>query len=217
MLNMENQSEQMKTQVETFFQEEVLNLLYDNENLEEWKSITESLGLSGQVILAQPNKSPIPFMHLKQNIMNVFLTLCPREVEYRNFNITPIPLEILRLIQLSVNEDFFTRISIRWDDKSPDPVVIGERKLFGKPSNYRFRTKEQAEKELGQEISSWSYETNYYLIGKWGDVKESFEVLVEKAKSRWIKEQRARFEQQISDAEMELVKVISNADQRFEI
>lgn len=46
--------------VQTFLVEESKELIYDDEKLNEWKQKCEELGLSEQLALANPEKSPIP-------------------------------------------------------------------------------------------------------------------------------------------------------------
>ena len=47
-------------------------------------------------------------------------------VEIQKFDVMPIPVEILELVALSVKENYFNKISIWYDDKTPDPVCIGQ-------------------------------------------------------------------------------------------
>jgi len=47
-MNLSNNSNEMKTVVETFVVEETASLIYDNEQLDNWNSIVEELGLKGQ-------------------------------------------------------------------------------------------------------------------------------------------------------------------------
>ena len=91
-------SETMATVVETFVIEETAELIYDGEALETWNNLVSELGLKGQTEIVKPEKSPIPFMHLKQGYVNMFETLCPRKVDVSEYNKTPIPVEILKLI-----------------------------------------------------------------------------------------------------------------------
>lgn len=214
---MKNQNEYMKTEVETFFQEEVTELIYDNDKLEEWKRLNESLGLTGQQSLAKPDKSPIPFMFMKESVNSIFQVLCPRETEYKSFDITPIPLEILKLISLSVEEGYFSTILIKWDDQTPDPVVIGQVKKYGEWQNYNWDTAKEASEALGKEVSKWNCETKNYLIGKWGDVKYSMDQLAEMAKGRHMKSERKRLEDYIADYEKQLEQLVSTTDERFAV
>ena len=118
-------SETMATVVETFVIEETAELIYDGEALENWNNLVSELGLKGQTAIVKPEKSPIPFMHLKSGLVNTFKTLCPRNVDVVDYDKTTIPVEVLKLISLSKSEDYFDKIQIWYDDKTPDPVCVG--------------------------------------------------------------------------------------------
>jgi len=124
-MNFQNNSNEMKTVVETFVIEETQELIYDNDQLEKWNRYVEELGLVGQKQIVKEDKSPIPFMHLKTSMISVFECLCPRKVNVEDYNVTPIPVEILDLIALSKREGYFETIQIWYDEKSPDPVCVG--------------------------------------------------------------------------------------------
>ena len=210
-----NNSSEMKTVVETFITEETAELIYDGEQLERWNELIAELGLEGQSAIVQPKKSPIPFMHMKEGLKNVFETLCPVKVGVEQYNKTPIPVEILDLIALSNREGYFSRIEVWYDDKSPDPVVVGSLKLFGEWGNYKFRTTKEASEALGKEISNYQYDTAHYLLGKWADVRHSFAELKAMAKERFMESRGAELRSTIKQSERELDDLESEAVKRF--
>lgn len=230
-MELQNNSEQMKTVVETFIIEETEELIYDGEKLEQWKELTESLGLEGQKVLAKPKKSPIPFLHMKLNLENIFRCLCPQSDDIQAYNKTPIPLEILSLVALSKKEEYFDKIQIWYDDKSPDPACVGimDSWRIGETSHTwrdllpnRFRTKEDAESYVVLESLQHtgvvqSAGSTFYLLGKWADVKRSFSDLADMATTRYIKEQRASHETTIRSYEKYIADLVGEAEQRFSI
>ena len=177
---LEHNPPQMKTLVETFLIEETTDLIYDVDKLEKWHSHVTELGLTGQTQIVKPNKSPIPFMHMKQEVVNMFKVLCPATVAVNEYSLTPIPLEILDLVALSKNEKYFDMIQIWFDNKSPDPLCVG----------LTYQNEEDR-------VKGYSWRMNHYLIGKWYDVKQSFEELKERAAKRYKAQERNRLEQQI--------------------
>jgi len=213
---MENNSNEMKTVVETFIIEETASLIYDNEQLEKWNELVNDLGLQGQTKISSPNKSPVPFMFIKTGMKKVFETLCPRQVDVCDYDVTPIPVEILDLISLSKREDYFTKIQIWYDDKNPDPLcigVIGKYILHKKGTHTQvgkdeFKTK-QSELDFIKEnnlsnVEPYDYSWNqakYYLLGKWADVKHSFEELKQMATKRYIAEKGNDYRKQIVSAQ----------------
>lgn len=215
----------MNTVVETFVIEEVESLIYDNEKLDKWNTIVENLELQGQKQIVKPEKSPIPFLNMNSDLVNVFNTLCPRTTDIKNFAVTPIPVEILDLVALAVRENYFNNIEVWWDDKTPDPVVIGMTGHWYEPTWYgdsdkslngrHFETKEELVKAGGKHPSF--SETGKYLIGKWGDVKHSFETLKEMARKRFIAMESIEFKRRIKEAQRGLDDLEQSAFDRFGI
>lgn len=217
-------SETMATVVETFVIEETAELIYDGEALETWNNLVSELGLKGQTEIVKPEKSPIPFMHLKQGYVNMFKTLCPSNVDVSEYNKTPIPVEILKLIALSTNENYFDKLQIWYDDKNPDPVAVGitgywyqsswsnnrNKDLDGK----RFKSKQEC-KDAGATSEIHFSEQEHYLIGKWADVKQSFEELKERAKTRFIEENGASYRSQIKYYQRQLNDLEEDVIKRF--
>jgi len=232
MINTNNNSKEMNTIVETFIIEETVELIYDNEKLDEWNNYVKELGLSGQTKITKPEKSPIPFMHLKAGMIEVFKTLCPMAVNVSKYDCTPIPVEILSLISLSTKEMYFNRIEIWYDQKNIDPACIGVKSDYYLYDGYNknvpkelcinYSSKEEAKKialqynpELGNGSFGWETNERYYLIGKWADVKHSFEDLKEMAKKRYMDEKGNDLRKTIKDAERGLIDLETSAFDLF--
>ena len=221
----ENNHESMKTVVETFLTEETVDLIYDNEQLDKWNAYVEELGLQGQTKIIKKEKSPIPFMHLKTSYVNICRTLCPAEIDIKNYNISPIPVEILDLVSLSIKEKYFDKILVWYDDKSPDPFVVG----MNHTSYYShkddggldksFSTYEQALEH--QHENGWfkrepyGIGNTYYLIGKWADVKRSWSELKQMATERFIAEKSNDYHKAIRDAKRGLEDIETEAFDKF--
>lgn len=224
-MNLSNNSSEMKTLVETFVIEETASLIYDNEQLDSWNSMVEELGLEGQNSIQTKTKSPIPFMHVKKSLENVFECLCPRKVDIKDYNVTPIPVEILELVMLSKRENYFDKIQIWYDDKSPDPVCLGVKHLnwYGQNDNgsldTSFKTKEEAQAFMNEKgyTKNKPYGTNqtHYLLGKWADAKHSFEELKEIATKRFIAQEGNTFRKQITEAQRGLDDLETSAFDKF--
>lgn len=219
-MNLSKNSNEMKTVVETFVIEETAELIYDNEKLDKWNEHIKELGLTGQTKIVQPTKSPIPFMHMKTSLRNVFQCLCPKKVKVEEYDVTPIPVEILDLIALSKRENYFQEIQIWYDDKSPDPACVGlsceyYSYLSGSERTGNYKTKAEVE---AIKSSNWSvYETNekYYLLGKWADVKHSFEELKAMATKRFIAEEGNKKRKAVKEAQRDLDDLEQTAFEKF--
>lgn len=163
-----NNSASMKTVVETFIIEETQELIYDNEKLDQWNNLVAELKLTGQAQVGKKDKSPVPFLWMNETLLAVFGELCPRKVRVSEYNKTPIPVEALSLVALSVKEGYFNEIQVWYDDKTPDPAIIG----------YRFT----------KGTSAWEneYYAEKYLLARWSDVKATLAELTERAKKLFI-------------------------------
>lgn len=214
----------MKTEVETFVIEENAELIYDGEALDTWKELISDLGLTGQNQIVRTEKSsPIPFLHLKKGMVETLKTLLPREYKVEDFNVTPIPLEILKLVALAKKEEYFEKIIVLYDDKNPDPAVLGTNHYWYSTNEGRWKNKHSSKASAQAEMDEkgWTgkpestYDREYYLIGKWGDVKQSFEELKEKAKKRFIEEQGADLRKKLKETQRELDDLEITAVEKF--
>lgn len=231
-MNLQNNSNEMATIVETFIIEETANLIYDNEELEKWNNYIEELGLSGQTKIVSKDKSPIPFLHIKDSLKNVMECICPRKVSVEDYDISPIPNEILDLISLSKREKYFNKIQIWYDDKSPDPFCVGIKNDFhlyhysNVPKQAKdgcYPTKEDALLEIRKyapEFEStntfgWDANITFYLLGKWADVKHSFDELKEIATKRYVSEKGNEYRKTIKEAQRNLDDLEIEAFEKF--
>jgi hypothetical protein len=142
-------------------------------------------------------------------------------VNIEDYNITPIPVEILELVMLSKRENYFDQLQIWYDDKSPDPACVGIIKRWsnGIRSGYIYNSqKEAVESTNGKKTESdlnYYYESIYYLLGKWADVKHSFEELKEMATKRFVAQEGNTFRKQIKEAQRGLDDLETSAFDKF--
>lgn len=216
-----NNHESMKTVVETFLIEETIDLIYDNEQLSKWNKHVEELGLVGQTKIVHTDKSPIPFMHLKSSYKAICETLCPAKVDIDKYSITPIPVEILELISLSKKESYFGKMQIWYDEKSPDPFAIG---IAGEwiprqGSNWIWNNPQKSYEDAltlcDNGSSPYFSEKEFYLIGKWADVKRSWKELREMATERFIAMKGNEYNKMIVTAKRGLEDLKTEAFDKF--
>jgi hypothetical protein len=215
--------ETMPTIVQSFLVEETKELVLDGEKLSEWNELVAELGLFGQVETTNGDKSPIPFVFMKSNLKNVMEQLCPRKVEVSDYKISPIPLDVLKLVKLAKDERYFSSIEVWYDDKSPDPFVVGSVGHWYEIDWYADSNKELKGLKFGskEEVkSSGGIRPNFfiqsqYLIAKWGDVAMTFEEMSEKAKERFLEVRGAELSKKIKEAQNELSVLKEDAIERF--
>lgn len=215
-------SASMKTEVELYIIEETQELIYDNEKLDQWNKHVAELGLTGQTKIQAKDKSPVPFLHMKQSHIAVFSQLCPCKVDIKDYDKTPIPVEILDLAALSVKEQYFNKIEIWYDDKAPDPACIG---IMGNWVVYDRAWSVIGKPETEEEAKSFKSKPDYYthtfntagiyLIGRWADVKQSLEELATKAKKLFIASEKSRIEQNIREQQRKLEDQDTEAGVKF--
>jgi hypothetical protein len=216
-----NNHESMKTVVETFLTEETVELIYDNEQLDKWNKHVEELGLEGQTKIVHTDKSPIPFMHLKNSYKAICETLCPSKTDIESYSITPIPVEILELVSLSKRENYFGKVQIWYDEKSPDPFAVGIAgdwipRIPGTWLWQQYQTSYEDALALceGNEKPYFS-EKQFYLIGKWADVKHSWKELREMAAERFIAMKGNEYEKMIVAGKRGLEDLKAEAFDKF--
>jgi len=144
------------------FIEPELQDLEQAEHAQEWFEIASKLGLDAQLKHAdksEEKKAP-PYMYVDPKTSRIIKTLCPVQVKYKEYSASTIPLDVLKEIQKAEENGWYSMIHICYDDKSPDPFVIGFTK---------------AESEWRADI---------HLIARWGAELLPFEQLEQKAIAR---------------------------------
>lgn len=146
---------------EIFIEPELMEL-EQNEVAQEWFDICSELGLDKQLAHAdksEDKKAP-PYMYVDPKTSRVIKTLCPVQVKYTDYKTSTIPLDVLKEIHKAEKNGWYSKICICYDDKSPDPFVVG----FTKSE------------------SDWN--ADIHLIARWGAELLPFEVLEQKAVTR---------------------------------
>lgn len=176
--------------VEIYLEPELEEMVQNPEVEAEWKALVEELGLEGQAKLiakregTDVNKKASPYIHLNKKYANIFSVLCPEVVDYKKYDKTTIPREVLKEIALCEKEGYFDAIKIWYDDASPDPFVVGY-------------------------IKDGSYNYIRHLIARFGDELLPFEVLEEKAYNRIKKTLKADLENALSAIDTHVSKLVS--------
>jgi hypothetical protein len=181
--------------VQTFIVEESKELIYDSDKIQEWKEKCEILGLDKQLALTVKEASPVPFEFMNTVSRRVYETICPAKVGFMDYAKTAIPLEVLGLIHLSVNEKYFKTIQIWYDDKTPDPLAVGVRQRAGSP---------------------YEWDNELYLIARWGDVLRPFDELKEMAIRVFTNSEKINLQRKISEAKAKFESIKENAAAYFD-
>ena len=142
---------------------------------EEWEQLCTGLELKQQLKkIGKVEKIPNPYVKLDPRTERVYEMLCPQKELYTDYKASTLPLEILQEIHRCKENEWFPVIAIWYDDKSPDPFLIGYDSKKG---------------------------GNKYLIARWGDELLPFEQLLEKAINRYKEAYRRALNRLIMDCE----------------
>lgn len=162
----------MATQI--FIEPELQNL---HENAGEWSAICKDLGLDKQLQKSgKVEKVGNPYQKVDPRSQRVFEMLCPVKVGFKEYDAGTLPLDVLQEIQRCQQNEWFPKIEVWYDDKSPDPFLIG------------YDSKE------------WS--ANKFLIARWGDELLPFEQLVSKVIERFKTAYNRALDRLISDCQV---------------
>lgn len=186
--------------IENYYNVEFDNVVFDIDNTSEWLDMMNELGLENQTKFLKSSKSPLPFPLLNNNIKNIFSTLCPAIQLLKDYTKTPIPLDAIKVIKFAVQEKYFDKIEIWYDDKTPDPIAVGSivnYKAYYYPegsnssvgTDYMFKSHQEAQDWVDQNGHKWYFatsEVNEYLICRWGDELRPIKELKQLAKDRLV-------------------------------
>lgn len=167
--------------VQIFMSPENKELIYDNDQLQEFRSLVDELGLKCNNHI-NPEKSPIPFMWLDESTIRAFQLLCPKVDKVENYRFE-IPLEIVRNIKLSKTENYFDWIEIWSNAKDPDPFAIG-----------------RCYKDNDARNKNYTWSASTYLIGRWGAENKTIPELIDIAVK--IATERVQIAAQVTIAKM---------------
>jgi len=152
----------MKQMATEIFIEPELAELEQPEIAQQWFEIASELGLTNQLSHAdrsEEKKAP-PYMHVDAKTGRIIMTLCPIQVSYQLYKASTIPLDVLKEIAKCEKNGWYSKICICYDDKSPDPFVLG----------------------FTHNESKW--QRDIHLIARWGAELMPFEMLEQKATER---------------------------------
>jgi hypothetical protein len=184
--------------VQSFKNAELDNVIINFGDQDEWKQLAAQMGLDKQMEFVQSAKSPLPYPYMNQSMQNIFGTLCPTKVNFKEYSKTPMPLEVMRELAFCKSEGYFNEIKIWYDDKAPDPIAVGTSQRFSasyykteedkakgsyinrESTSYDFTSREQAKdyvETMGFVFNDTSTQTNEYLIARWADELRPIEEL----------------------------------------
>ncbi len=212
--------------VQIFQNDELNDLLFEVDSLIEWKEIASELGLEAQLETVKGKESPNPYPYMNKGLQIIMETLCPTKIEFKGYNKTPIPLEVMKQLAFSVRDKHFKHIEIWYDDKTPDPLAVGYTyKICPYDKSYNrlenedkkdvfFETEQEAKEYcelIGYNVQGYTkVDQNSYLIARWADVLRPFNELKDLAKERLLEKYGAVIKNELEEKQQALKKLTEN-------
>lgn len=138
--------------------------------------LIKKLGLSGQDRFVNGDTATrFPYRKMTKEEGLVYGLLCPQKTTVENYSEGIIPLRVLQVISHAGDLEFFDAMNI-WHPENADikdPVLVGSKKVKTGPGEY-------------------SYNTELYILARWGDMLPSFEELRDLAKKMWCGNTKAK-------------------------
>ncbi len=153
--------------IQEFMIDETKDIAEDPERGEKWSGLVDQLGLEGQRQLCSASPtSPIPFPVMNKEMVRVYETLCPAKRIVKDYNKTTIPIRVLEIAGFCVMKEYFGKIEVWYDDKEPDPILVG------------------------------CDDEDKYILARWAAEIEEYDVLKKKALDRKTNQMRLELEKQ---------------------
>lgn len=151
-------------EVKIYREPENQELILDEAKLAEYNALITELGIAAP---SEEKKTPNVYQYLNSAMVKQLHALCPMHIKVESYNKSTIPLEVLKVLQYCKEQEMFDGYSVWWDDKAPDPLLIGWKWVDenDKSNNYNWRA-------------------DRYLIARWGDCAMEIPELLDKGFER---------------------------------
>ena len=165
------------------------------ENFEQTKEIINDLDLKGQMKFVDNETQEVhPYRKLTGQEKLVYETLLPEVTLLKDYDDSIIPLRVLQVAAHALSLGVITEIEV-WHTSNADvkdPLLVGTN---GK--------------------GKYSSDTAYYILARWGDVLENFQVLSENARKMLVDEANAKITTVISQVTALKESIAENVKDKF--
>lgn len=151
-------------EVKIYREPENLELILDEDKLAEYNELIATLGISAP---SEEKKTPNVYQYLNLAMAKQLHALCPMYVSVEKYTKSTIPLDVLKVLQYCKEQNMFDGYQIWWDDKAPDPLLIGWKWMSAEDKNKKY-----------------DWRSDKYLIARWGDCAMELPELLEKGFER---------------------------------
>jgi hypothetical protein len=151
-------------EVKIYREPENQELILDEAKLAEYNQLMEELGIAAP---SEEKKTPNVYQYLNSAMVKQLHALCPMYISVEKYTKSTIPVEVLKVLQYCKSQEMFDGYHIWWDDKAPDPLLIG----------WKWLCEEDRDKK-------YTWRSDKYLIARWGDCAMEIPELLEKGFER---------------------------------
>jgi len=150
-------------EVKIYREPENESLLTNENELEQYRQLIKDLGMPE----VSETKKPSVYQPLNSAMQKQIRALCPMNVNAFEYNYSTIPVEVLKVLDFCKTNEVFDGYQIWYDDKEPDPVLIG----------WTWMDEEAKQKD-------YSWKRHRALIARWGDCALEMPDLLQKGFDR---------------------------------
>lgn len=151
-------------EVKIYREPENQELILDEAKLAEYNKLIEELGIAAP---SEEKKTPNVYQYLNSAMVKQLHALCPMNIAVEKYTKSTIPLDVLKVLQYCKEQQMFDGYHIWWDDKAPDPLLIGWKWL-----------------DENDKVNKYTWRSDKYLIARWGDCAMEMPELLEKGFER---------------------------------
>lgn len=151
-------------EVKIYREPENQELILDEAKLAEYNQLMEELGIASP---SEEKKTPNVYQYLNSAMAKQLHALCPMYIAVEKYTKSTIPLDVLKVLQYCKEQNMFDGYHIWWDDKAPDPLLIGWKWL-----------------SEDDKKNKYTWRSDKYLIARWGDCAMEIPELLDKGFQR---------------------------------
>ena len=151
-------------EVKIYREPENQELILDEAKLAEYNQLVEELGIASP---SEEKKTPNIYQYLNVAMAKQLHALCPMYISVEKYTKSTIPLDVLKVLQYCKDQEMFDGYQIWWDDKAPDPLLIGWKWL-----------------SEDDKKNKYTWRSDKYLIARWGDCAMEIPELLDKGFQR---------------------------------
>lgn len=187
------------------------------EDIDQVQALVDELGLEGQQALVHPSGERLAFREMTAEEAQVYHLLLPVEAKLNDYDFGPIPVRVLQVIK-EVRRHFTP-----CDDVEIVQADGTTKKVDDRTGLFVWHPRSAADKDpllvgLKQADPTEPYgQSKTYILARWGEVLESYNVLRERAFNQALRQYRTKLESVVQDASVAAARVKDMSGEDFQV